>query len=164
SRHVPLRRGPEARPAVGPRSDVHQRLVLPISARRCECSAAGVRVRRHDRLSAGGARRAGGLRGPRGLPRRRLPAGTRGGRGRRVALSPLVVQIVVDERDFSTLVSHELRWARTIRSLRPVGYLFSCITFGFPLSLLALACGGPTPVTLAALAANLVARVIGWHA
>jgi len=84
--------------------------------------------------------------------------------GRRVALSPLVVQIVVDERDFSTLVSHELRWARTIRSLRPVGYLFSCITFGFPLSLLALACGGPTPVTLAALAANLVARVIGWHA
>jgi ceramide glucosyltransferase len=84
--------------------------------------------------------------------------------GRRVELSPLVVQTVVHERDFSTLISHELRWARTIRSVRPVGYLLSCITFGFPLSLLALACGGATPVTMAALAANLVARLIGWHA
>jgi ceramide glucosyltransferase len=84
--------------------------------------------------------------------------------GRHVELSSLVVHTVVHERDLSTLVSHELRWARTIRSVRPVGYLLSFVTFGFPLSLLALICAGVTSVTMAALAANLVARLIGWHA
>src|SRR5262249_42942494 len=57
------------------------------------------------------------------------------------------------------LVGHELRWGRTIRSVRPLGYLMSAVTFGFPLSLLALVCGGVTPVTLAALAANLLTRI-----
>ncbi len=80
---------------------------------------------------------------------------------RRVELSPLVVQTVVHEQNFRALVDHELRWARTIRSVRPVGYLMSFVTFGFPLSLLALACGGVTPVTMAALAANIVARLGG---
>jgi len=65
--------------------------------------------------------------------------------------------------DFRTLVGHELRWARTIRSVRPVGYLMSFVTFGLPLSLLALACAGATPAAVAALAANLVARLAGWH-
>jgi len=83
--------------------------------------------------------------------------------GRRVELSPLVVQTIVDEHDFRTLVGHELRWARTIRSVRPVGYLMSFVTFGLPLSLLALACAGATPAAVAALAANLVARLAGWH-
>jgi len=84
--------------------------------------------------------------------------------GRRVELSPLVVRIIVHERDFSALVGHELRWARTIRSVRPVGYLLSFVTFGAPLALLAVAVGGATPVTIAALSANVVARLFGWHA
>jgi len=79
--------------------------------------------------------------------------------GRRVELSPLVVETVAREQDFRALVGHELRWARTIRSVRPVGYLMSFVTFGFPLSLLAVVCGGATPVTLAALAANVVTRL-----
>src|SRR5207244_11854783 len=82
--------------------------------------------------------------------------------GRRVELSPLVVQTIVDEHDFRTLVGHELRWARTIRSVRPVGYLMSFVTFGLPLSLLALACAVATPARLAAVAANPVARCAGW--
>jgi len=44
-----------------------------------------------------------------------------------------------------------------------VGYLLSFVTFGLPLSLLALACAGATPAAVAALAANLVARLAGWH-
>lgn len=81
--------------------------------------------------------------------------------GRRVELSPLVVETVAHERNFRALVGHELRWARTIRSVRPVGYLMSFVTFGFPLALLALACGGVTPLTMAALAATVAARLGG---
>jgi ceramide glucosyltransferase len=79
--------------------------------------------------------------------------------GRRVELSPHVVETIVDERDFRALISHELRWARTIRSVRPLGYLLSVVTFGVPLSMLAMACGGVTLVTAGALVANVIVRL-----
>jgi len=81
--------------------------------------------------------------------------------GRRVELSPCVVETVVHEPSFRTLLRHELRWARTIRSVRPLGYLMSVVTFGLPLSLLAMACDGVTWLTSAALVVNLVARLAG---
>jgi ceramide glucosyltransferase len=79
--------------------------------------------------------------------------------GRRVQLSPHVVETLVAERDFKTLIAHELRWARTIRSVRPLGYLLSVVTFGVPLSLLAVACGGVTTATMGALIANVSVRL-----
>ncbi len=42
--------------------------------------------------------------------------------GLRTVLSDVVVETCVDERSFGELVRHELRWLRTIRAVRPIGY------------------------------------------
>jgi ceramide glucosyltransferase len=57
--------------------------------------------------------------------------------GRRVVLSDYVVENVIDEASFATLWARELRWSRTIRSVRPLGHAFSFLTFGLPLAGLA---------------------------
>jgi ceramide glucosyltransferase len=78
-------------------------------------------------------------------------------RGFRVALSDYVVENVINETGFESLWARELRWSRTIRSVRPLGHAFSFLTFGLPLAAVAtLAAGGRygTPLLLA-LAAGL---------
>lgn len=60
-------------------------------------------------------------------------------RGLRTILSDVVVETCVDERSFGELVRHELRWLRTIRTVRPVGYLLSFITFSVPVASLGCA-------------------------
>src|ERR1700677_1167551 len=57
-------------------------------------------------------------------------------RGLRTVLSDVVVETCVDERSFGDLVRHELRWLRTIRAVRPLGYGLSFITFSVPVALL----------------------------
>jgi ceramide glucosyltransferase len=57
--------------------------------------------------------------------------------GGRVVLSDYVVENVIDEASFATLWARELRWSRTIRSVRPLGHAFSFLTFGLPLAALA---------------------------
>lgn len=49
--------------------------------------------------------------------------------GYRVELSPYVVRNIVHEKSTRTLFDHELRWARTIRMVQPIGYFFSFITY-----------------------------------
>jgi ceramide glucosyltransferase len=82
----------------------------------------------------------------------------------RVALAPYIVENVVAERDLRTLFFHELRWARTLRTLRPVSYACSLFTYGFPLSLLWVAASGAAGLSVAALVAHLglrcVARIV----
>ena len=79
--------------------------------------------------------------------------------GLRTVLSEVVVDVRVAECSFADLMRHELRWLRTIRALRPVGYAFSFITFGVPVAACgALLAGGSTPA-LGLLAATAVARV-----
>lgn len=55
--------------------------------------------------------------------------------GYRVALSRYVVRNVVAEPSVSALLQHELRWARTIRSVQTLGYLCSFVTFPVPFAL-----------------------------
>jgi len=64
--------------------------------------------------------------------------------GLSTVLSDVVVETCVDERSFGELVRHELRWLRTIRAVRPVGYSLSFVTFGVPVALIGslLASGG----------------------
>ncbi|MFQ5764838.1 MAG: hypothetical protein ACE5GT_07915, partial [Rhodospirillales bacterium] len=57
--------------------------------------------------------------------------------GYRVHLSSYVVENVVRERNFKTLFFHELRWARTIRTVSPIGYTFSFIMYTTPLAIMA---------------------------
>jgi len=56
--------------------------------------------------------------------------------GRKVALVPYIVENVVSERNLKSLFLHELRWARTIRSVQPGGYALSVITEALPISLI----------------------------
>jgi len=79
--------------------------------------------------------------------------------GYRVALSRYVVYDVVAEADLSSLLHHELRWARTIRSVRPLGYAFSFVTFPLPFALLWVALGITNGSAWIALAVILALRV-----
>ena len=50
--------------------------------------------------------------------------------GYRICLSSYVVEGIIYEPDFRSLLAHELRWARTIRACRPAGYAFSFVGNG----------------------------------
>ncbi len=54
--------------------------------------------------------------------------------GLRTVLCHEVVETCVTDKSFAALVRHELRWLRTIRAVRPVGYAFSFVTFGMPVA------------------------------
>jgi ceramide glucosyltransferase len=62
-------------------------------------------------------------------------------RGYRIYVSPITAGHVCGEMSASELWHHEVRWARTVRSLDPVGYAASIIAHAFPLALIA-ALGG----------------------
>jgi ceramide glucosyltransferase len=80
--------------------------------------------------------------------------------GLRTVLSDVVVETCVVERSFADLVSHELRWLRTIRALRPLSYCFCFITFGVPTAAIgALLAGGHLPV-MVMLAVTVIARFL----
>jgi ceramide glucosyltransferase len=70
--------------------------------------------------------------------------------GRRVELSPYIVDDIVAEKSFLGLFRHELRWARTIRLVAPAGFAGLVVTFPVPLALLAL-CLGAEPIPAAAM-------------
>ena len=59
-------------------------------------------------------------------------------RGGRVELSPYVVETRVVADSLKALFFHELRWSRTLRAVRPVGYFFAASTYGFVWAALAL--------------------------
>ncbi|MGA3037040.1 MAG: bacteriohopanetetrol glucosamine biosynthesis glycosyltransferase HpnI [Vulcanimicrobiaceae bacterium] len=77
--------------------------------------------------------------------------------GLRVILSNYVVENVIDEAGIESVWARELRWSRTIRSVRPLGHALSFLTFGLPLAALAtlLTRGGYGTPVLLALAAGL---------
>nr|WP_269459395.1 bacteriohopanetetrol glucosamine biosynthesis glycosyltransferase HpnI [Candidatus Nitrosoglobus terrae] len=59
--------------------------------------------------------------------------------GYQVHLSSYLVKNIVEEPNFKRLFLHELRWARTIYSVQPIGHTFSVIVHAIPVSLLFLA-------------------------
>lgn len=56
--------------------------------------------------------------------------------GRRVVFAPDVVEVCVNDASLRVLFAHELRWARTIRALQPIGYMASIVMHPGPLPLL----------------------------
>jgi ceramide glucosyltransferase len=79
--------------------------------------------------------------------------------GAEVVISPVSVGHLCKDQTGRQLCSHELRWARTTRSIDPVGYFGSVITHPFPLALLAALLGaGKGAIALAAIA--VLCRVI----
>ena len=80
--------------------------------------------------------------------------------GLRTVLSEVVVETSVVDRNLGDLVRHELRWLRTIRALRPVGYAFSFITFGVPVTAVGMLLAGGAPVAVEMLAITGLARIM----
>ncbi|MDD2899575.1 MAG: bacteriohopanetetrol glucosamine biosynthesis glycosyltransferase HpnI [Desulfuromonadaceae bacterium] len=64
--------------------------------------------------------------------------------GWRIALDDCFVESVIKSENLMTVLSRQLRWARTMRVSRPGGYLASGITLPFPAALLATLLA-PTP-------------------
>lgn len=80
--------------------------------------------------------------------------------GLRTVLSEAEVETGVDEATLGDLVRHELRWLRTIRTVRPLGYALSGVTFGLPVGILGAVLAGGSHATLVMLAITALARVM----
>ncbi|MFA5956572.1 bacteriohopanetetrol glucosamine biosynthesis glycosyltransferase HpnI [Hyphomicrobium sp.] len=62
--------------------------------------------------------------------------------GLKVEIAPFTVGHTFSETSFAELWAHELRWARTIRLVDPVGYAGSIVTHALPFALAALVLSG----------------------
>ena len=85
--------------------------------------------------------------------------------GKRVALSPYLVDDIVAEESFLGLFRHELRWARTIRLVAAAGFAGSIVTYPVPLALLAFCLpaipqAGAAMLVVALLVRSITARRI----
>lgn len=78
--------------------------------------------------------------------------------GRGVELSPYLIDDLVSEPGLGALFRHELRWARTVRLVAPVGFLGSIVTYPLPLALLALGLQPSLPAAQAMLLLALLVR------
>jgi len=80
--------------------------------------------------------------------------------GLEVAIPPMVVDHVCSERSFADLARHELRWARTIRLVDPLGYMCSVVTHPLPFALIAVPLQGFEPASLTILALVLACSLL----
>ncbi|MEJ0007488.1 MAG: bacteriohopanetetrol glucosamine biosynthesis glycosyltransferase HpnI [Steroidobacteraceae bacterium] len=80
--------------------------------------------------------------------------------GLRTVLSEVVVETVVEERSLQDLLDHELRWLRTIKTVRPVGYTLAFVTFAVPVALIGVALCGGARLGLMALGITALLRLI----
>lgn len=58
------------------------------------------------------------------------------GLGYKIFLSRFIVENVVEETSVKNLYTHELRWARTLKRVEPIGYMLTFLTDTFVMSLL----------------------------
>jgi ceramide glucosyltransferase len=81
--------------------------------------------------------------------------------GLRIVLVPYLVDNVIVETGLWGLAVHELRWARTFRTLRPLPYFCSLFTFGIPVSLAWFAVSLGSPLAGGAVLAHVGLRCLG---
>ncbi len=79
--------------------------------------------------------------------------------GLKVEIAPFTVGHTFSEASFGELLAHELRWARTIRLVDPVGYVGSVITHPLPFALAALPLSGFSAIAWMILAVTLACRL-----
>ena len=80
-------------------------------------------------------------------------------RGYRLTYAPLLVLHRCTEASLRALWVHELRWARTIRTIDPLGHWGSILTHALPWGLLAAAFLAFSPASLTVLATVVAARL-----
>jgi ceramide glucosyltransferase len=79
--------------------------------------------------------------------------------GLKVAIPPFTLGHTFSDESFSELITHELRWARTIRLVDPKGYAGSILTHPLPFALAALPLSGFSAIAVIILAATLASRL-----
>jgi ceramide glucosyltransferase len=79
--------------------------------------------------------------------------------GCQVAIPPFVVSHACVEASLRRLVSHELRWSRTIRAVDPMGHLGSALIHPLAFALLAVVASGLSAWSWALAAAALIVRL-----
>ena len=79
--------------------------------------------------------------------------------GLRIVLPAMLVTHSFEEKSLREVVLHELRWARTIFTIDPVGYVGSGVTHALPWSLIGAALRGFDAWGLAAILAALACRL-----
>ena len=79
--------------------------------------------------------------------------------GLRVVLPPMLVAHSFDEKSLSEAVRHELRWARTIFTVDPVGYIASGFSHSLPLALIGAALRGFDALGVAAILSAMACRL-----
>jgi ceramide glucosyltransferase len=80
--------------------------------------------------------------------------------GLKVAIPPMVIDHVCSEENFAELIRRELRWARTIRLVDPLGYMGSVVTHPLPFALAAAVLPGFGAASLAVLALVLACGLL----
>jgi ceramide glucosyltransferase len=80
--------------------------------------------------------------------------------GGRVVIARYVVDTAVTAATFRDLFLHELRWARTYRTARPLGYFFSVVTLALPIAILGALVGGPMAAAVLLLGIRLAGSVM----
>lgn len=83
--------------------------------------------------------------------------------GLRTVLSEVCVITEVTETRLSDLWAREVRWLRTIRSLNPLGFAFTWITYTFPVLAIGLALARDRPALLLALVGALARLALHWR-
>jgi ceramide glucosyltransferase len=78
-------------------------------------------------------------------------------RGQAVAIPPFTVAHLCNEASLRELWRHELRWARTIRSIAPLGHAGSVVMHALPWALVALALAPWSGLSVSAAAMTLAA-------
>ena len=81
-------------------------------------------------------------------------------KGHTLAIPAMSVGHTTAENDATALFRHELRWTRTIRTVNPAGHVGSLVTHGFVFALMSAVLLDFNSVSLAVLAAALVARLV----
>ncbi|MGB7976507.1 MAG: bacteriohopanetetrol glucosamine biosynthesis glycosyltransferase HpnI [Roseiarcus sp.] len=79
--------------------------------------------------------------------------------GLNVVVSPMLVAHAFEEQSLSEMVRHELRWARTIFTVDPIGYIGSGLTHALPLALIGAALRGFDGLGMAAILCALACRL-----
>lgn len=82
--------------------------------------------------------------------------------GYKVAFTPVVVETLVNDASHAELFDHELRWARTVRGLDPLGFAASVVSHPGPLPLLLLIDTGK--IALAGIVTPVLLRWLLVHA
>jgi ceramide glucosyltransferase len=80
--------------------------------------------------------------------------------GLRTVLSEVEVETCVDEASLGDLWRHQLRWLRTIRTVRPRGYALAGVTCGLPVAILGALLAGPGVAILAMVLITAIARLM----